>query len=176
MPIPLPAALRTVTRRHVSDLRGATRLAADATLGLADLVEAMHERIATLPGAAQDGRMSGILGISGLVYRSIRGVTRLVGGSLDALLGAIGLLTPMLQPAGQTVSREREAVLAALNGVFGDHLVASGNPLATAMSLRHEGRALTLDTASLQAALPAASGRLVVLMHGVCMNDLQWQR
>ena len=166
----------TITRRHVADLRGATRLAADATLGLADLVEAMHERIATLPGAAQDGRMTGILGISGLVYKSIRGVTRLVGGSLDALLGAVGLLTPMLQPAGEPVSREREAMLAALNGVFGDHLVASANPLATAMSLRHGGRALVLDTASLQAALPAATGRLVVLIHGLCMNDLQWQR
>ena len=94
-----------ITHRRVSDLRGATRLAADATLGLADLVEAMHERIATLPGAAQDGRMTGILGISGLVYKSIRGVTRLVGGSLDALLGAIGVMTPMLQSSDQPVSR-----------------------------------------------------------------------
>ena len=172
----LTSRLPTVTHRHLSDLRGATRLAADATLGLADLVEALHERFATLPGAAQDGRMSGILGISGLVYKSIRGVTRLVGGSLDALLGAVGQLTQALQPAGQPVSREREAVLAALNGVFGDHLAASANPLATAMSLRHEGRALTLDAASLHAALPAASGSLVLLIHGLCMNDLQWQR
>ena len=172
----LPTRLLTVTHRHLSDLRGATRLAADATLGLADLVEAMHERIATVPGAAQDGRMSGILGISGLVYKSIRGVTRLVGGSLDALLGAVGRLTPMLPPTGEPVSREREAVLAALNGVFGDHLAASANPLATAMSLRHEGRVLALEPASLHAALPAATGRLVVLLHGLCMNDLQWQR
>ena len=163
-------------QRHLSDLRGATRLAADATLGLADLVEAMHERIATLPGTAQDGRMTGILGITGLVYKSIRGVTRIVGGSLDGLLAAVGLLTPMLQPTGQPVSREREALLAALNGVFGDHLEASANPLATPMSLRVEARPLALNAASLQAALPGATGRLVLLAHGLCMNDLQWQR
>ena len=165
-----------MTQRHLSDLRGATRLAADATLGLADLVEAMHERIATLPGTALDGRMTGILGITGLVYKSIRGVTRIVGGSLDGLLKAVGVLTPMLQATGEPVSREREAVLAALNGVLGDHLEASANPLATPMSLRHAGRALVLDAASLQAALPGATDRLVLLVHGLCMNDLQWQR
>ena len=33
---------------HGSDLRGAVRLATDATAGLTDLVEAMHARIAQL--------------------------------------------------------------------------------------------------------------------------------
>ena len=173
----MPKPATRPMHRHLSDLRGATRLAAEGTLGLADLVEAMHERIATLPGAAQDGRMSGVLGITGLVYKSIRGVTRLVGGSLDALLG---LLAPMLQPtpgsAEAPAAREREALVAALNGVLGDHLEASANPLAIPMRPRHEGRALTLDAAALQAALPQATGRLLVLIHGLCMNDLQWQR
>jgi len=76
-----------------SDLRGAARLATDATAGLTDLVEAMHERIARVPGlgqAALDGRTGGI---SGLIYKTVRGVTRLVGGSVDGLLG---LLTPAL--------------------------------------------------------------------------------
>ena len=176
MPTRLLSRLPAITQRHVSDLRGATRLAADATLGLAALVEAMHERIATLPGTAQDGRMTGILGVTGLVYKSIRGVTRIVGGSLDGLLAAVGLLTPMLPTTGEPVTREREAVLAALNGVFGDHLHASANPLATPMTLRHAGRALALDATALKAALPAATGRLAILVHGLCMNDLQWQR
>jgi pimeloyl-ACP methyl ester carboxylesterase len=163
--------------RHVSDLRGAARLATEATLGLADLVEALHERIATLPGATLDGRVGGILGISGFVYKTVRGVTRLVGGSVDGLLG---LLAPMLQPAARASEappqREREAVLAALNGVLGDHLARTHNPLATVMSFRHEGRALSLQREALQAALPGAGERLLVLLHGLCMNDLQWTR
>ena len=76
-----------------SDLRGATRLVTDATAGLTDLVEAMHERIARLPGVPpikRDGRTSGI---TGLVYKTIRGVTRVVGGSIESLLG---LLAPAL--------------------------------------------------------------------------------
>ena len=173
----MPDRSPTRAHRHVSDLRGATRLATDATLGLADLVEAMHERIATLPGAAQDGRVGGILGISGFVYKTVRGVTRLVGGSVDGLLG---LLAPMLQPAAGVAEAppqpEREAVLAALNGVLGDHLAATHNPLATAMTLRHQGRPLTLQREALQAALPDAGPRLLLLLHGLCMNDLQWSR
>ena len=60
--------------------------------------------------------------------------------------------------------------------MLGDYLVATGNPLATPMELRHAGHALTLEREALATALPAAGGRLAVLVHGLCMNDLQWQR
>jgi hypothetical protein len=154
-----------------ADLRGVARLAADATAGLTDLVEAMHERIARVPfvgRASPDGRVGGI---SGLVYRSVRGVTRGVGGGVDALLG---LLSRAL-PASDTTP-EREAIVAALNGVLGDHLAATGNPLAIAMTLRHAGRPLAPDREPLADAVPDATARLVVLLHGLCMNDGQWTR
>jgi len=154
-----------------SDLRGAARLAADATAGLTDLVEAMHERIARLPGRpapALGGRTSGL---TGLVYKTVRGVTRLVGGSVESLLG---LLVPALGSDGPVP--EREAVIAALNGVLGDHLAATTNPLATPMALRRDGRVLPLETVALAATLPDASGKVLVLIHGLCMNDLQWTR
>jgi pimeloyl-ACP methyl ester carboxylesterase len=55
-----------------------------------------------------------------------------------------------------------------MNGVHGDYLARTGNPLAIAMSLRQDGRAV--DVAS-----PGNAGsRLMVLVHGLCMNDLQW--
>ncbi len=156
-----------------NDLRGAARLATDATAGLTDLVEAMHERIARLPGIGTlDGRTSGI---TGLVYRSIRGVTRVVGGSVDALLALIAPALAADAPAAPP-RREREAVVAALNGVLGDHLAASGNPLAITMALRCEGRALPLERQALATQLPDARPTLLVLLHGLCMNDLQWQR
>lgn len=157
--------------RPAADLRDAARLAADATLGLTDLVEAVHERIARVPGlaGAPEGRTRGL---TGLVYRSVRGVTRLVGGGVDALLG---LLAAALGPAGPP-GPEREAVVAALNGVLGDHLVASGNGLAIPMALRRDGLALDLRREALAARLPDAGPRLLVLLHGLCLNDLQWQR
>jgi pimeloyl-ACP methyl ester carboxylesterase len=74
-----------------------------------------------------------------------------------------------------SVNAQREALVAALNGVLGDHLAATGNPLAITMALRREGRTLPLDDrAALAAALPEAGPQVVVLLHGLCMNDLQW--
>ena len=173
----MTSPLRTprLPRLHAADLRGAARLATDATAGLADLVEAMHERIVRLPGfgaQALDGRTGGI---TGLVYKTIRGVTRVVGGSIDTLLSLLGpALAPTATDAAPSV--EREAVVAALNGVLGDYLAASANPLAVNMAFRRDGRALSLDADALKARLPDAGPRLLVLLHGLCMNDLQWQR
>jgi hypothetical protein len=159
------------THLHPSDLRGFARLATHATLGLADLVEAMHHTIARPLGRGGRQAPRRTRGLTGLVYKSVRGVTRLVGGGLDALLAQ---LRPTL--AGRASSPEREAVLAALNGVLGDYLVASDNPLAIPMSLRRNGRPLVLEHEALAEAIPQGSGKVAVLVHGLCLNDLQWNR
>jgi hypothetical protein len=75
-----------------------------------------------------------------------------------------------------TVDPRREAWLAALNGVWGEHLVASGNPLAIDMELRDHGHALRLDPTALRQRYGMGRRRVLVLLHGLCMNDLQWRR
>ena len=134
-------------------LRGASRLAVDATTGVANLVEAMHAEISRLPLTRHRTRTSGL---TGLVYRSVRGVTRLVGGGLDIALDA---LTPLL---GQAQPESASAALAALNGVLGDYLDDTANPLATPMSLRP--------------LVSGATGPALVMLHGLCMNEAQWRR
>ena len=122
---------------HARDLRGAARLATEATTGLTDLVEAVHARIASVPGlpGPADGRTGGI---TGLVYKTIRGVTKVVGGSVDTLLGALApALALRADAAAGLPSPEREAIVAALNGVLGDHLARTANPLAIRMAIRH---------------------------------------
>lgn len=147
-------------------LQGAARLAVEATLGITDLVEAVHARAATLPGLRADARTRGV---TGLVYRSVRGVTRAVGEGLERSLGLLG---PALQQLGGTPRQaEREALLSALNGVLGDHLAATDNPLALAMQLRQAGQPVRIGDGS----RPDRPGALL-LLHGLCMNDRQWQR
>jgi hypothetical protein len=166
----MPAMPRRPPIRN-ADLRGAVRLATDATAGLTDLVEAMHERIARRPGASAPTRGERTRGITGVVYKTIRGVTRVVGAGTDSLLGLVASASSADDPMPG-----REAFIAALNGVLGDHLAATANRLATPMSLRREGSALELNTAALSTRVPDASGELLVLIHGLCMNDLQWTR
>jgi hypothetical protein len=159
-------------RNHVSDLRGVHRLAIDATTGLTGLVEAMHGAIARMPARLGGRRIErAVNGVTAAVYRSIHDVTRAVGDGVDAVLA---LLVPML--GEMESSPAREAVVAALNGVLGDHLAETGNPLAITMQWRRDGTPLAPTRAGLAAAFPAPSAKVVVLVHGLCMNDLQWTR
>ena len=158
-------------RVGAADLRGLNRLTVDGIAGIVDLVEAMHYNIASVPGILAKPKRGRTTGITGLVYRGIRGVIGLVGHGLDKLLAR---LEPLL--GERSTWPGREALLAALNGVLGDYLAASNNPLAITMALRRGGIALPGERAPLAAAIPQAGGKLVVLLHGLCMNDLQWMR
>jgi len=156
---------------QIADLRAHVRLAIDAVLGVTDIVENLHHNISRLPGVRGKAIDQPARGITGLVYRSIRGVTRTVGGGIDGLLRVV--IPRELRPED---SPRREALVAALNGLVGDHLQDTSNPLAIPMQLRSGGKALPLQRDALAQALPTVTGRIVVLVHGLCMGDLQWSR
>ena len=74
------------SRTHAADLRGINRLTIAGIAGMVDLVEAMHQQIASVPGLLAGPRRVRTSGITRLVYRSIHGVIGLVGHGLDRLL------------------------------------------------------------------------------------------
>jgi len=156
---------------YLTDLRGLSRLVIDATTGVTDIVEGMHHTIERVPGVRDRPSMGRTRGITGLVYRSVRTVTSLVGSSLDLVLAQIA---PLLDDVPD--APERVHALGVLNGIFGDYLEQTDNPLAIPMDACVGGRALDLEAPTLAAALPAATPRVLVLVHGLCMNDLLWRR
>ncbi len=156
---------------RAADLRAYSRLATEATIAVTDLLENMHHNISRLPGVFGEATDEPARGITGLVYRSIRGVTRTVGHGVDSILSVVA---PQSLP--EDVSTQREVLVAVLNGVVGDYLLATGNPLQIRMQFRREGKALELTPAALAGSIPGVSGKIVVLAHGLCMSDLQWQR
>jgi len=147
-----------INRRNLSDLRGVMRLAVEATVGVTDVVEKMHHTIQLghLPLGAS--RADNTRGLTGLVYRGIRGTTRLVGKGLDAGLAPVTDLLP--EDASNTT---RDAFVSAINGMYGDHLIQTDNPLAIDMSLRYEEQAVV-------------TGKVLLLVHGLCLNDDHWTR
>jgi len=174
-PSTAPGPMTKRTRRHVDDLRGAGKLAIEATKGVTAVVEAMHRTIASGPGVLGKPLALPARAMTGVVYGSIRGVTGLVGAGLDRALEKLG---PLL---GESVpGPEREAVVSALNGVLGDYLRDTANPLAITMQLRAGGATLAIDRDALGAAFPDAAAerarKILLLVHGSSMNDLQWSR
>ena len=153
-----------------SDARAVVQLATQATRGVARIAEGVHQSVWNTLGAPAGKAADQTRGITGLVYKSIHGVTQLLDAGADK---ALTRLEPLLASAdaAPTESPQREAVLAALNGVMGDRLLASRNPLATQMTLRFQGA--VLDGQALPAKA-AVTGKVLVLIHGLCMNDLQW--
>jgi len=155
------------------ELQGWSRLAFDAVLGLTGVVEAMHETVGRWPGFGPGPSPGRTRGLTGLVYSAVRGVTRATGHGVDLALTAAGAGK---EPVDASSSARREAVQAVLNGVVGDHLAETGNPLAIPMRLRRAGRPLALEREALEATLPDVGDSPLVLVHGSCMNDLRWLR
>lgn len=139
-------------RRHAEDLRAAIELIVAATTSITGVVEDMHVRIASGPGRPLERPVKALVP---LAYAPVRLITTLVGKGLDV---ALQRLDPWLGES--TPGPEREALRSALNGVLGDLLERTGNPLALPMTLRHG----------------APSRKLLVMVHGSCMNDRQWLR
>jgi pimeloyl-ACP methyl ester carboxylesterase len=161
--------MSTINRTTVSDLRGAARLAVDATLGITTLVEKMHHTIQLVHPPLGASRAESTRGLTGLIYRSIRGTTRVIGKGLDAGLIPVAALLPEGMP-----TESRNAWVSAINGVYGDHLERTANPLAIEMGLLHQGD--FVDPERPGDVVQEASGKVLLAIHGLCLNEQHWVR
>lgn len=158
-------------RIAVSELRGALQLAAQATRGVAGIVEGVHQSVWRTLGAGRSDPTARTRGLTGLVYRGIHGVSQVVERGADRALLKLQSRLDHDHDAHHP-SPQRAALLSVLNGVLGDHLLDSDNPLAIPMSLRFRGNRIDANPAL---RIPAPRRHIVLLIHGLCMNDLQWR-
>ena len=164
----------TLNRSQLSDLRGGIRMAVDATDVITGIAENLHRTIQLRPGPIGVPTSDRPKGITGLVYRTVRIATRFIGKAIDVGLGPVtGLL-----PEGDS-SPSLDAYRSVANGVYGDYLLRTGNPLAIEMSLRYRGQPVDLQNPTSvfeEHGDVASESKLLVLVHGLCMNDRQWNR
>jgi pimeloyl-ACP methyl ester carboxylesterase len=154
-----------------SDLQGLTRLITDATVGITDLVEAMHRRVVHPPLLPSTPIQHLISRIAGFTYKNIKWSTKFIGGSLEK---ALELLAPRLGKIEST--DELESIRSVLNGVVGDYLEEKENPLEIKIQFRLKGKTINLNRKGLKTAYPDINGKILLMIHGSCMNDIQWTR
>ena len=108
-------------------------------------------------------------GVTGAVYGGVSAVARAGSRGLRALARrGVGAPTEATFAGRQ--------VLSAVNGLVGAELDAVDDPAAITMGLRVGGRDVAADHASLAAAYPEATGRLVLFLHGLSESDESWLR
>ena len=139
-------------------------IAIDATTAITSLVEAMHRGIKR-PLSRNDDAGTGLAALPDWSTACV-GYHRGVGFGVDA---ALKLLAPALRDVADV--RGRDSVQSIINGAMGDYLQRSGNPLAIEMQWRAAGQGLAMDPVAIARALAHVSGKLLIMVHGLCMND-----
>ncbi|MEO8838840.1 MAG: alpha/beta fold hydrolase, partial [Herbaspirillum sp.] len=166
-----PTTPKRTRNWHASDLRAAVQLAADASSGVTHIAEGVHQAVWSTLGVTGGAQAGQTKGLTGLIYRGVTQITQRIANSLSHTLERLEPLFESVENAAPDTPK-REAVLAALNGVIGDRLAASNNPLATKMALRWQGKVLNWQAPPPKAAV---TNKVLLLIHGLCMNDLQWR-
>lgn len=104
-------------------------------------------------------------------------LTRLLTRQADRLTDPVFALAAShsrSRPGGAKPGVALDQVAGALNGVFGDHLEARGNPLSVPMSVFHGGEPVALKRTSLASAYPDAKPHLVIFIHGLATTEWCW--
>lgn len=150
----------------LSDIKGINKLITDSVSGVTDIVSSMHKTIDSSPGLF-GATTSGPIGqITNIVYQSIHDVNHAVRDCIDSV---IDQLEPMFDDCQSF--QERDFVLSVLNGILGDYLFDQNNPLAIPMTIQ-EYKKPPLNVENIN--LPGFNGKLLILVHGLCMNYQQW--
>ncbi|HET8707404.1 MAG TPA: alpha/beta fold hydrolase, partial [Pseudomonadales bacterium] len=164
-----------MTKNHLQaeDIRGLTQLGFDAVKAVMRMVEGMHRNIANIPPLIGQADRGPTKGLTGLIYQLVLGITENIGTGIDAVLA---LFTK--QQAELVSSFEREAAIAALNGVLGDFLETTQNPLAIQMSFADAEKRLDVSAEAIKNRFleEDASEKIMVFLHGLCMNHLYWKK
>jgi hypothetical protein len=161
---------------RAAELRAFGDLGGDAAAEVAELARGVHEAVADRVFAALGPSASAArVTHDTIAAASYRGARTLVGSLVRgaAFAGALALSddAPSVSESGRG-----RALLAALNGGWGDRLVERGSPLALSMTVRAARRDVGTDRVSLASAFVEATPRVAVFVHGLGESDDSWRR
>jgi len=152
---------KTRLYHHVKplDIIGAAQLSAQGTADVITVTEHLHLSILSHLGMAPDGPLSIVGKTTQYIYRSIRFAP-------NALATSLGPLSKLL-PSSLTDNRahqntlQRKQTIAALNGIIGDKLKSTHNPLAQSLKI-------------IEPTTTYSEQNTILFLHGLCMDDSAW--
>jgi pimeloyl-ACP methyl ester carboxylesterase len=160
----MPDELRALARLGFSELRAASG-------GIGEFHRAIAERVF---GAV--GRQGAVVrvahnSIAGGVYAGVGGGFSMVGRMAEE---ALGRRSPRsARPVSPTPLGG--GLLGVIDGLIGDQLEREHSDLQEPMAVRVDGHAVDCEPAALARAFPAATGRLVVFVHGLMGTEFPWR-
>jgi len=155
----------------ISDLQGITKIGADAVVHASHVIEAFQRQIvhpSFLPTTPIQRLVSGI---SAGVHKTLRFTAKGVGKSAQHALN----LLDQERSTGIRFEKKR-AMLAVINGVVGDYLSRNNNPLAQPMQINYRGEPINNVSGIALPENAPVNGKILLLIHGLCMDDLCWTR
>ena len=158
---------------QTDELRALSRLAFDevgsAPGGIGDVHRAVADRVFRYVGPPARPIQAVHRVASDASYRAVRAGFGLAGRAVDAALGAGGA-----ERAPLSSTPRGAAVVAAVQGLRGDVLERAGSELHAPMAVRVDGEVVPPEAAALREAFPAATGRIVVFLHGLMETEHSW--
>lgn len=148
-------------------LEGTAQLATTGMVEMTELVEAIHKEIVLRPFASIATTTVDKLHdvTTGRIYHVIKNIMRFSGGGVARTLRLINNQLQADQQRKQ-LPEQLKMLVNIINGVMGDHLVMQDNPLAVPM-LFYDRYGSVHKTTQL-------SGKVVIMVHGLCMSYHGW--
>jgi len=159
-----------------TDIEAVGEVAGEALAAGGTLVKDMHTGIASRPFGALGAAAAPVRvihdGVSRAVYAGVGGGLRALGRAgarAAAAARADEDVRPLTAAAGGSLA------VGALNGLYGNHLLARGNELALGMEVRRDASEVELTPGGLADAFPDATSRVAVFVHGLCETEDAWR-
>lgn len=146
-------------------LEGLAQLATSSIYGITEIVQAIHREVVLRPLGLHTEKHQALWnkGITGHLYGLIKKTMVRSGRGIALSLRTVNKMTP--ESKRRPLTPMLHWLVGALNGVAGDHLIRMRNPMALPMMLYDRYG---------QPQRGELRGRVVILVHGLCMNHLSW--
>lgn len=151
-----------------------------ATFSASQPIESIHNEVTDFVYDIVKGTGKGVFNGAAWLIKQVSETsvsTQTVDEALDGELSrqAMQLHETLPDIPEDKLAQRLSLVASAVNGLVGDHLAVTRNPIQVKAGFYQRGQIIDLSPQGLKAAFPNAQANLVVFAHGLCCNEDAWR-